>query len=132
MIKRPPKYSGRWLYYAGALFLLTFLQLIVFALLSGMNPAVENMVGFLIISAAVSAVITAGGWLDKKFYFYTVLLFYLTAAGYMLYMALAKTAEGWTDLVGIVSFLFIIAAGVTAGIIVQFIAFILPKIKKRR
>ncbi len=131
VIKIPPGYSLKWLYAAGTLCLLTFLQLIVFAVLSGMTLAVENMTGFAILSAVVSAAVTAGGWLDKKIFFYTVFLFYLTASGYMFYTALAKTAEGWTDLVGIVSFMFIIASGVAAGIILQFLVFILRKIKKR-
>jgi len=131
VIKMPRKYSVKWLYAAGVLFLLTMIQLIVFAGLSGMTLTAENVTGFAILSAFISAAVTAGGWLDKKIYFFTVLLFCLTAAGYMFYTALAKTADGWTDLVGIISFMFIIAAGVTAGIILQFLAFILTKIKKR-
>lgn len=131
MIRIPPAYSGKWLYSAGIFFLLTLLQMIVFTVLSSMNLTVENIIGFTILSAVVSAAVAAGGWFDKKIYLYTVLLFYLTAGGYLLYIAVTKKADGWTDLVGIVSYMFVIAAGVTTGIILQFLVFILRKIKKR-
>lgn len=131
MIKLPEKHSVKWFYIAAVILILTFIVLIAFSRLSGINIGMQNIIGFVLLSVIITAVINAGGFLGAKIYFRTSLIFYIIAAIYMLYIAISRTAEGWTDLVGIISYMFIIAIGVIAGIILQGIIFIVSKRKDK-
>ncbi|MHB1154675.1 MAG: hypothetical protein ACYCWE_17390 [Eubacteriales bacterium] len=130
-IKLPEKHSVKWFYIAGVLSILTFIILIAFSRLSGINLGMQNIIGFVLLSVIITAVISSGGFLGAKIYFRTSLIFYIIAAVYMLYIAVSRTVEGWTDLVGIISYIFIIAAGFAAGIILQGIIFLLSKTKNK-
>lgn len=130
MIKLPEKHSVKWFYIAGVIAILTLIILIAFSRFSGINLGMQNMIGFFLFSVIIAAVINTGGFLGAKIYFRVTLIFYIIAAVYMLYIAISKTAEGWTDLVGIISYMFIIASGVIAGIVLQSICFFVSKNKK--
>ncbi len=117
IIKLPEKHSVKWFYSAGVLSILTFIILIAFSRLSGINFGMQNIIGFVLLSVIIAAVITAGGFLGAKIYFCTSLIFYILAVVYMFYIAVSRTAEGWTDLVGIISYIFIIATGFITGIV---------------
>lgn len=131
MIKLPEKHSVKWFYIAAVILILTFIILIAFSHLSGINLGIQNIFGFVLLSVIITAVISAGGYLGAKIYFRVLLIFYIMASVYMFYIAVSKTAEGWTDLVGIISYMFIIAAGVIAGIVLQGINFLVLKSKNK-
>ncbi len=131
IIKLPEKHSVKWFYIAGVLSILTFIILIAFSRLSGINLGMQNIIGFTLLSVIITAVITAGGFLGAKIYFRISLIFYILAAVYMLYIAVSRTAEGWTDLVGIISYMFIVVAGVIAGIVLQGISYLVLKSRNK-
>jgi len=78
----------------------------------------------------VAVIISAGGYFGAKAYFFTVAIFHALAIIYMLYVSINKTAEGWSDLVSIILFLFTIGVGILLGLIIQGICILVLKKRK--
>ena len=130
MVKLPQKHSKKWLYITLGLFFATFFALIFTANTLNIDIAARNLAGFAILSIVITAVISIGGYWGATAYFYTSLIALIIAMGYMLYISINKTAEGWSNLVSMTSFIFIVAIGIVAALIVQGILSFVSKKKK--
>ncbi len=129
MLKLPDKYSKKWPYILIAIFGLNFIALLAQSQILNTNINAANIISFAILSLSISLLITVGGFLGGKIYFITASLFDLAGIIYMLYITLNKTAEGWSDLVGIISFLTTIILGLILGLLTQIIYTIITKEK---
>ncbi len=130
MFKLPEKHSKKWLYITIALFLLTFILLILVGKILNINIEAENISGFALLSIFIAVIISIGGYLGAKAYFCTALVFHILGIIYMMYVSINKTAEGWSDLVSIISFLFTVGTGIFLGLIIQGIWFLVSKRKQ--
>ena len=129
MINLPSKHSKKWLYIIAALFLLNFASLIAFVSILNSNVTAQNVIGFSVLSLILAFFIGGGGFLGAKAYFYTAVIFDIIGIIYMLYVSIGKTAEGWSDLVSFISYLFIVGFGILLGLVIQGVMF-LVKLKK--
>lgn len=119
MAKLPEKHSLRWVVFLAVLFVCTVLSFFVLALLLGTPVGGENLGGFGLLGIIISLAITIGGYLGARIYFITALIFDGIATAYMLFIAANQTAEGWSDLVGVISYLFTLGIGLIIGILLQ-------------
>lgn len=131
MIKLPNKYSIKWLYILIALFLLTFASMYLVITILELSVGFDNISGFALLSLAVSLSIGIGGLLGLKAYFKTALLFNIIGIIYMLSVTIFITAEGWSDLVSIISYLFFLSLGIFLGVIVQLAVILINKYKNK-
>ena len=130
MVKPPQKHSKKWLYITVGLFLVTFFALIFAANTLNIDIAARNLAGFAVLSIVITGLISIGGYRGAKAYFYISLISLMLAMGYMLYISINKAAEGWSDLVSITSFVFIVAIGMGCAVVVQSILSFVSKNKK--
>lgn len=129
MFKLPAKQSKKWLYILLSLFLMTFISLIIVSQILSINIELENIGGFKLLSFFTAITISIGGYIGADVYFVISFVFYILGLIYMFYVSITKTAEGWSDLVSIISFLVTVGLGVFLGIVGQVLRFILLKNK---
>jgi len=129
MFKLPAKQSKKWLYILLSLFLMTFISLIIVSQILSINIELENIGGFILLSFFTAITISIGGYIGADVYFVISFVFYILGLIYMFYVSITKTAEGWSDLVSIISFLVTVGLGVFLGIVGQLLRFILLKNK---
>ena len=129
MAKLPERYSKKWIIMLVALFLLTFISLIIVGQILNLNLAFENISGFVLLSLITAVLISLGGYLGARVYFGIAAIFNIIGIIYMLYISLNRTAEGWSDLVSIISLMSAIVIGLILGIVVQVIAYLIKKKK---
>jgi hypothetical protein len=127
VIRLPERYSKKWFVILVAMFVFTFAFLIIFKLILQADISQRNIMGFALMSSLASLIITIGGYLGFKAYFY--ILFSSNIAGilYMLYLAVNRSAAGWTDLVAVMAYMFIMGIGVLIGITVQLVLYFVKK-----
>lgn len=130
MIKIPEKHSKKWAFITLALFLLSFAALVAVCLILKIDMNAQNITGFALLSLIVSAVISGAGFLGAKAFFFTTLAFDVIGIVYMLFISITRSAEGWSDLVSIISYMFMLGIGVIAGAVLQLVLFIVSKTKK--
>lgn len=130
MFKLPEKLSKQWLYIFIALFLLTFTSLFSVGKILDLSIKFENISGFAFLSLIVATILSAGGFLGAKGFFGVALGFNIVGIIYMLYVSVNKTAEGWSDLVSIISYLVTLGLGLFLGIITQSVMFFMSKKKQ--
>jgi hypothetical protein len=119
MLRIPDKYSGKWRYVLLVIFSVSFISLMSVSALMKTNVRLDNIVGFAALSAVVSSLIVLGGYLGARIYFLISFFSNMIASAYMIYTAAAKTADGWSDIAGIVSYMLVSAAGLIFGVAVQ-------------
>lgn len=129
MFKLPAKQSKKWLYILLSLFLMTSISLIIVSQILSINIELENIGGFILLSFFTAITISIGGYIGADVYFVISFVFYILGLIYMFYVSITKTAEGWSDLVSIISFLVTVGLGVFLGIVGQVLRFILLKNK---
>ena len=129
MFKLPAKQSKKWFYILLSLFLMTFISLIIVSQILSINIELENIGGFILLSFFIATTISVGGYIGADVYFVIAFIFYILGLIYMFYVSITKTAEGWSDLVSIISFLVTVGLGVLLGIVGQLLRFILLKNK---
>ncbi len=129
MFKLPAKQSKKWFYILLSLFLMTFISLIIVSQILSINIELENIGGFILLSFFIATTISVGGYIGADVYFVIAFVFYILGLIYMFYVSITKTAEGWSDLVSIISFLVTVGLGVLLGIVGQSLRFILLKNK---
>ena len=129
MFKLPAKQSKKWFYISLSLFLMTFISLIIVSQILSINIELENIGGFILLSFFTAITISIGGYIGADVYFVIAFVFYILGLIYMFYVSITKTAEGWSDLVSIISFLVTVGLGVFLGIVGQVLRFILLKNK---
>lgn len=130
MARLPERYSKKWLISLVALFLLTFISLIIVSQILNINLAFENISGFFLLSLITAVLISLGGFLGARVYFGIAAIFNILGIIYMLYVTIFRTAEGWSDLVSIISLMLAVLVGLVLGIIGQAIAVLVKKSKR--
>ena len=108
---------------------MTFISLIIVSQILSINIELENIGGFILLSFFTAITISIGGYIGADVYFVIAFVFYILGLIYMFYVSITKTAEGWSDLVSIISFLVTVELGVFLGIVGQVLRFILLKNK---
>ena len=93
------------------------------------NLAFENISGFFLLSLITAVLISLGGYLGARVYFGIAAIFNILGIIYMLLVSIFRTAEGWSDLVSIISLMSAIVVGLVLGIIGQVIALLVKKSK---
>lgn len=119
IMKLPEKYDRKWFVILGVMFIFTLALFIIFKLIIQSDISGRNIVSFTILSALMSLVITMGGYLGYKVYFGISTVSHAVGLLYMFYIAIAQPVLGWTDLVAIMAYMFIIGTGILGGIVVQ-------------
>lgn len=132
MINLPKKYSVKWIYILIALFLLTFISMILVNTILALSLGMENLGGFAMLSLAVSVSIGIGGIVGAKVYFKIALIANFLGILYMLSASIFRTAEGWSDLVSIISYLLVLSIGIVLGMIVQLVIILMNHYKKKK
>jgi hypothetical protein len=132
MINLPKKYSVKWIYILIALFLLTFISMFLVNTILALSLSLENIGGFAMLSLAVSLAIGIGGIIGAKVYFNIALIANILGILYMLTVSIFRTAEGWSDLVSIISYLFVLSIGIVLGMIVQLVIILMNHYKKKK
>jgi hypothetical protein len=130
MMKLPEKYSKKWLYITILLFFLTFISLYFLGKILNINIGAENISGFALLSFYLAIIISIGGYLGATVYFCTAVIFHILGIIYMIYVSINRTAEGWSDLVSILSFLLTVGIGIFLGLVLQGIRFLISKRKR--
>lgn len=130
MAKLPERYSKKWLISLVALFLLTFISLIIVSQILNISLAFANISGFFLLSLITAVLISLGGYLGARVYFCIAAIFNLIGIIYMLIISIFRTAEGWSDLVSIISLMSAIVFGLVLGIIGQLIALLVKKSRR--
>lgn len=129
MFTLPAKQSKKWFYILLSLFLMTFISLIIVSKILSINIELENISGFILLSFFMATTISVGGYIGANVYFIIAFVFYILGLIYMFYVSITKTAEGWSDLVSIISLLVTVGLGVFLGIVGQLLQYILLKNK---
>lgn len=132
MITLPKKYSIKWILIIVALFILTFVSMFLGTTILALSASLENIGGFAILSLTVSLAIGIGGLIGAKSYFKVALTANIIGIIYMLAISALNTAEGWSDLVSIISYLFILSIGIILGMLYQLILILMNLYKKRK
>ena len=117
-LRLPHKNSTVWIFIMAALFLLTLTAMIFTGIFLEMEIGFDNISGFVLLSALVAVSIGGGGYIGAKIYFCIALLFDLFGVVYLLTQSKIQGGNG-ENLSVLVSYLFILAAGVVLGIAVQ-------------
>ncbi len=128
MFQLPEKHSKKWLYHGIGIFLITFFALLVNAVLLAIL-SVETSIIYALVSLFVALAISGGGYLGAKTYFYTALFFNIIGIIYMLYISINQAAEGWSDLVSMISYFFIMVIGILIGLVAEGIKVLIAKTK---
>jgi hypothetical protein len=131
MLKIPDKYSYKWRFVLLAISSFIFLALMAVVAIAKIDIGLSNMVGYILLSVLVSVMISAGGYLGAKIYFIVAASFNAAAAVYMLYIVLAKTSDGWSDLVGLTTYILFSALGMILGLAAQIIWSLIKRKQKR-
>lgn len=132
MITLPKKYSIKWILIIVALFLLTFVSMFLGTTILTLSASLENIGGFAILSLAVALAIGIGGLIGAKSYFKIALTSNIIGIIYMIVISVFKTAEGWSDLVSIISYLLILSIGIILGVFVQLFLILINLYNKKR
>lgn len=119
MPRLPGRYDKKWFVVAGVMFIFTFALFIKFKLMLEPKMSAKNIVAFAILSTLVSLISTIGGYLGFKVYFGISTISNIVALLYMMYIVISQQAPGWTDLVAIMAYMFIMGTGIVAGIVVE-------------
>lgn len=119
MLRLPERYDKKWFVILGGIFIFTLALFIIFKLILGPEISGRNIMGFAILSTLTSLITTIGGYLGFKVYFGISTISNIVGLIYMLYIAISQQAAGWTDLVGIMAYMFIMGIGILSGIVVE-------------
>ena len=129
MLKLPEKNSKKWIPVFLFLFALTFISMIAVSLILNLKIGFNNISGFLILSLIVSLAIGSGGYLGARIYFITAFVFNFIGILYMMFISIFRTAEGWSDLVSVISYLFLLSLGLIIGFVFQVIVYLVSRYK---
>ncbi len=131
MNKAVKKYLKKSMILMVLILIVNFLSFICVGIVLNINIASENISGFALLSIMVASIIAIGHYLDKKTYFITMLIFNVIAIFYMLYISLNKTAENWSDLVSIISYLFTMGIGLITATIIQSVVILKKRLQTK-
>ncbi|MBF7097448.1 hypothetical protein [Alkalibacter mobilis] len=120
-MKLPEKFSKIWFLIWIGIFAVIIGSMLAVSMLTDAKITVDNVKAYAIIALGASTLISLGGFMGGKVYFVISLVVNLGGIGYMIYLSMTRAAEGWSDLVSFVSYLFIGSVGILIGIIGQLV-----------
>lgn len=126
----PNKKSKAWLIVWGMIFFINIGAILLGRYLVGASFNAENASNFLIISLLIATIISIG-YFGPRLFSGLALAANIIGITYMLYISATKAADSWSDLVGIIGFLYIVAIGIGIAIVVQVIQFIIKLFIKK-
>ncbi|SHE52721.1 hypothetical protein [Alkalibacter saccharofermentans] len=115
-MKLPDKHSNKWFLIMLAIFILVVLAMVSVSLILQLDIGIENILGFSKLALIVSFAAAVGGYFGFKRYFLAMLVSNIIGIVYMLMIVINRTAEGWSDLVSIISYMFVMFIGFFAAI----------------
>jgi len=130
-VKLPDKHSNKWFLIMVAIFILVVLAMVSVSLILQLDIGIENILGFSKLALIVSFAAAAGGYLGFKRYFLVMLVSNIIGIAYMLIIVINRTAEGWSDLVSIISYMFVMFIGFFAAIGLELIESLRKKKAKK-
>lgn len=130
-MKLPDKHSNKWFLIMVAIFILVVLAMVSVSLILQLDIGIENILGFSKLALIVSFAAAAGGYLGFKRYFLVMLVSNIIGIAYMLIIVINRTAEGWSDLVSIISYMFVMFIGFFAAIGLELIESLRKKKAKK-
>jgi hypothetical protein len=125
----PAKGSPRWYGLTAVLFIGLLVIFIISRMILGIDVGVANVTGFAVIAFATAIAAGLGGFMGGRVYFITTIIAYIIGVVYMLYIVVTNAADGWSDLTSVISFMTIAVIGIAAGVLVQFIWYLMHKNK---
>jgi hypothetical protein len=121
-MKLPKKFSWVWILLALLVFAMVVGSMMYLTWTLGGQLVEDNIRGFAIIGGIVALLFAGGGFLGGRVFFIIGMVTQVISLGYMIYIGLAQAADGWSDLVSIMSYMFLSSIGVLLAIIGQLIA----------
>lgn len=121
MFQLPPKFSSRWSFVIGGVFLLLFIMLLLSRFMLHVAVDAKNVIAFFIVSFLLAVVAGGGGFFGGAIYFIVSFSFYVIAIIYLLFLSWTRANDGWSDLTSIVAFLFLAGLGIVSGVVAQLI-----------
>lgn len=127
--KLPQKNSKSWIWIFAVYFISVFIILLLAQMILKTNLNITLVLGLLFISLLCSFISSAGGFIGGRWFFL------LSTAGsalgllYMLFIVVLNTSDGWSDIVGILSFAVYFCFASAAGIIAEGVNYIYLKQK---
>ncbi len=115
----PAKHSRAWGLVSIIFLIVTFSLLVLSQLLLHRSFTLILVAGLAIIAIVCTLVACIGGFLGGKLFFAFSSGSTLLGLLYMLYIVVFSVADGWNDIVSIVSFAVIYSFGTAAGIIAE-------------
>lgn len=127
----PKNRSKKWFLIMMAMHAMIFFAMILVSLILDIKIVIENLMGFTILAIIVSCISVIGGYLGFVRYFLVMLAANLIGIAYMLIIALNRYADGWSDLVSIISYMFVMIIGFFVAVGLEIIKFIKNKKGKK-
>jgi hypothetical protein len=119
--RMPEKKSTQWLVVTAILFVIYLASLWGSRLILGMGVTAQTIQGFSILAAMMSLAVVTGGYFGAKIYSITALIFSGIAILHLVGVSALNPASGWSDLIGVIGFMFWGGMAIGMGIIVQLI-----------
>lgn len=127
--KLPPKYSKSWIWIFAIYFFSVFIIFILTQLILKTNLNITLVLGLLFISLICSFLSSAGGFIGGKWFFLLSTVGSAFGLLYMLFIVTLNISDGWSDIVGILSFAVYYCFASAAGIIAEGVNYIYLKQK---
>ncbi len=127
----PEKDSQKWFYVFLASWLVNLVALVVSRY--QVNAILDNSTTFIfVVMSLLIASITVLGWFGLKAFTKTFLLFNVIGLVNMLYITGNLASEGWSDITSLLNYIFFVAMGVVAGLLVELTKFYFDKTEKAK
>ncbi|GGJ61992.1 hypothetical protein GGR02_001109 [Anoxybacillus voinovskiensis] len=127
MFNLPPKFSSRWYWITGGVFLLLFIMLLLSRFMLHVAVDAKNVIAFLIVSFLLAMIAGVGGFFGGTTYFTVSFSFYVIAIMYLLFLSWTRANDGWSDLTSIIAFLFLAGIGMVAGVLAQLVRILIKR-----
>ena len=125
----PTKRSNKWIIVCIIYTLLILTSFVINRILIQTFSMSIEMLRLLFFSVLVAIPPCLAGYIGQQLFFYLYSLFTIIGIVYMMYIVYANVAQGWEDLISILSFIMIVLVGFVVSFIAQLIYFIVIKRK---
>lgn len=124
-MKLPEKHDRRWLIIISAIFILTFATMTIRMLAFESGVTSRSIIGFLLFSIVVAILSGSGGYFGFRIHFILTSIFNIIGLIFMYGISMTRASEGWSDLTGFATYIFLLAAGLLAGSLTEVIFMII-------
>lgn len=117
----PEKKSTGWFVLAAVIFCALFGSLMMSRFMLDIPVNLNNFVGFALMSLVLAFVVGVGGYVGWNFFFTIATVAYGIGLVQLLYIAGARSSDGWSDLTSVISFFTLAIGGVALGLVIELI-----------